>query len=495
MHKIKVVLLVLLAVPFLCADSGRSISQLLFNAQRAVNPQSLLFQAAKQGSEEAAEQLLDLADKANQISWIKKLVNLGNARAAWILVKHTDSERAANRWVQVAAYGDVPEAQFQYAMNLEDGERRESWLKKAAEQSYRPAELALADWYLLHQQPDKAKPWLFNTAETDAKSAFQLGRLLWREEAHDEARKYIKLAADAGFDIAQRYEVALERYSEQSLAALSLTNPWVSAKTCHQRIQLIATGIASIEQAHRFYQAFHQDERLQSLPICLSQPVWLKEGSVACDDNWQGSGRLGCDLQPLETFARVRQFTHAVIFAPQGKANVHNGVMYLDVGDTYSVFIHELAHFAGFVDEYPMSAALAEVYCERRTAPNLVFNGQITYAPLANIRRWSEYAKPVQLYPARTCNNIDVPSYKPSRDITFMENHDSHTIPGLYKKIWQWQLANPKAQRPIALNFFQLFEKQGNNAKAEYWLNEFRRIQGVDRTVSQDTVRSEDYAD
>ena len=66
-------------------------------------------------------------------------------------------------------------------MATENPEKREKWLIRAAEQGYMPAQAALADWYLLHAQPELAKPWLQKTAMDDMQSAFKYGRLLWDE--------------------------------------------------------------------------------------------------------------------------------------------------------------------------------------------------------------------------------------------------------------------------------------------------------------------------
>ena len=164
-----------------------------------------------------------------------------------------------------------------------------------------------------------------------------------------------------------------------------------------------------------------------------------------------------------------------MVLAKSGKANVNNGVMYLDVGDTYSVFVHELAHFVGFVDEYPLTRSFAKEYCARKSAPNLVFLGALTYAPLSNIEYWQSIEFPVTLYPSRTCNNIGVASFKPSDRITFMENHDAKYIPPIYLSIWSSLLNNPRAQRPIAMNLFQYYEQAGNTQKAAYWLDVFRQ--------------------
>lgn len=65
--------------------------------------------------------------------------------------------------------------------------------------------------------------------------------------------------------------------------------------------------------------------------------------------------------------------------------NVNNGVMYLDVGDIYSVFVYELVYFVGFVDEYLFIVGLVREYCSCKIVFNLVFLGEIIYVLLDNI--------------------------------------------------------------------------------------------------------------
>jgi carboxypeptidase C (cathepsin A) len=93
-----------------------------------------------------------------------------------------------------------------------------------------------------------------------------------------------------------------------------------------------------------------------------------------CSSNFDNEARLGCGLYPLSQLKTPLSFTHMVVFAEQGKANVNNGVMFLDQTDTYSVFVHELAHFAGFVDEYALPESLADYHCSKNLAPNLLLS-------------------------------------------------------------------------------------------------------------------------
>jgi hypothetical protein len=73
--------------------------------------------------------------------------------------------------------------------------------------------------------------------------------------------------------------------------------------------------------------------------------------------------------------------------------------------------------------------------------------------------------------PSKTCEALGVNSYKPSNYITFMEHHDTGRIPAIYLALWEQQLQNESAHRPISMNFFQAFHKAGNTKKAGVWLN------------------------
>lgn len=240
-------------------------------------------------------------------------------------------------------------------------------------------------------------------------------------------------------------------------------------RSCSQRLQFIVSSDESIKQAADFQQQFIQDSRLNMLPICIGQPLWVEPAQLHCEGDWLGKGRLGCDLQALGSKLKILNFTHLVIFANQGKANVHNGIMYLDRQDTYDVFVHELAHFAGFVDEYPLSKALATAICEGSAAPNLVF--QQARQSNADLSLWSsigdEYG--VSVATARTCDNHTSQAYKPSADITFMEFYDQAYIPPVYIAAWLKRLANPQALTPAYVNFAQLYEGQNKLIQGKFW--------------------------
>ena len=468
-------IIALLAMVLVSADTAHYVPQLLANAQSSDKPAPLLWRASLTGSSAARQQLTRYAITNDQPFWLNKLVGLKHAPAAWALYQQAPLHERQPYLLQLAARGNVAEAQLALAMSTDDAKIRERWLQKAAKQNYQPAQAALADWYLLNQQPEKARPWLKATAPEYPASAYHLGRLLWDEGKQKQGRSLITQAASRENPLARRLEQVLSNYQPQSVNQVK-NRPWSESRQCLQRIQMFATSLSSIERASELYKNFKADERLQTLPICIQQPVWLTPKTLSCSNNWQKSDRLGCDVRPLAGAIEARNATHAIVVADLGKANVNNGVMFLDLSDSYSVMVHELAHFAGFVDEYPLGSTMASRYCTSQAIPNLVFDGKLTYAPLATLTQWQGLEPDLKIAPAKTCEGHDRQAYKPSDKITFLEHHDSGVIPDLYLKLWRQQLDRPKAQRPIFMNLFQSFHYGGNTPQAGKWLKKYQEF-------------------
>ncbi|AFT78336.1 hypothetical protein AMBLS11_08775 [Alteromonas macleodii str. 'Black Sea 11'] len=461
---------------------------------------ALLWLAAKQGSEDAQNRLLieferaynagfkatDYIDEATATYFLEKLVNLENADAAWLLYQILGEEGASQRFMRLAALGEVAEAQLAFAMSTDSPEKREKWLVRAASQNYVPAQAALADWYLLHGQQQLAKPLLAATATLDMQSAFKYARLLWDEGEFSEAKQHFSFAAKKGHLQAEKALEAINLYTPYSIEQALKQSPSFnreSEEKCLQRIQPFATSLATIMRAHSLYNSFNSDKRLQNLSICLAPPIWLKSDVLSCDPDYKNTGILGCSITPLASIAKKQKFSHAVVVAEQGKANVQNGVMYLDISDAYSVFVHELAHFAGFADEYPIGKGMANRLCDEDgisdfAPPNLIVDSEYWYAPHETVENWLEIDPATIIARAKTCTVLGENSYKPSRRITFMEHHDSGVIPPLYLVLWQQQLEKQNAQRPISMNFFQAFHNSGNQKEAAHWLAEYEAFTG-----------------
>lgn len=501
-------LLAALALLLVAGDAGRYPSQLVFNVEQVypanedIAPanttylQSLyssLWYAAKSDNQQAQSMMVAMAIKHESVYWLTKLVSLENAEAAWALYQIIGETESNNELMSLAAIGNVPEAQLAFAMSTDNPLKREKWLLRAAKLNHIPAQSALADWYLLQGNKELARPWLEKTASLDMQSAFKYGRLLWDENQRVEAQSYFKQAAEAGHTKAAEVVMLLSQYSPKAANSVG-QYIWPKNKTCLQRIQIFATSLSTISRANALYEQFEQDARLASLPLCIAPPIWLENNELDCHAQYQGNNRLGCNIKPLGPAVTKRTLTHAVVIAEQGKANVQNGVMFLDISDDYSVFVHELAHFAGFIDEYPIAKSSAKRYCEPKkiadfSVPNLVVEGKETYAPIATVNQWHAIATETQstltIASARTCDAVGIKAYKPSDSITFMEHHDVGVIPPLYLMLWRQQLNNPHTQRPISMNLFQAFHKSGRAERAGYWLAEYESRASVLHDLSE----------
>jgi hypothetical protein len=253
---------------------------------------------------------------------------------------------------------------------------------------------------------------------------------------------------------------------------------------CNQTLLFVTPNIGSLVQAEHFRTRFAQDPRLKSLSICIYDVTWFDPVDITCEENWQQSGRLGCQLLSLAEKLKSLPFTHLVMFADKGKANVHNGIMFLDRMDTFDVFIHELAHFSGFIDEYPLSQSLAKRVCAGVDAPNIVFK----HAEQSKIDRqyWQSIGlqNNTDIFAARTCDNHSTQAFKASNKLTFMEFHDTAYIPANYLIAWQRQLQKTPNQPSAHVNFAQLYEQSNNLSESQFWRARYQQYLSVNKSVA-----------
>ena len=292
---------------------------------------------------------------------------------------------------------------------------------------------------------------------------------LWQQADFQQATDFFKLAAESGSEIAKVYHFyTMQWLTSQHEPTRPTRNslPWADG-SCRQQVLFVTSELSSLPQAAEFISRFNRDPRLQQLPICIAPTVEFVPELLHCSDV-DANTRISCNIAPLASRLKDRQFTHLVIFTRQGKANVHNGIMYLDQKDSYDVLIHELAHFAGFVDEYPLSEELAERICQGVEAPNLVFQQAGQSQPDTHYWQQLGQSDKAPLSAAQTCNNHTTQAFKLSADMTFMQYHDLRRIPDTYLAAWQAALGQNRNITPAFINFAQLYEQQHDDS-AHYW--------------------------
>ena len=289
------------------------------------------------------------------------------------------------------------------------------------------------------------------------------------DSGSQENEPSVKLQTITKFELEQNANDSITSDAETLLLDFSLP------KHCKQKLLFVASGAESLSQAEVFRSRFENDSRLSSLPICIFDVTWQVQSDLSCNENWQQSGRLGCQMLPLAAKLKSIAFTHLVVFAEKGKANVHNGIMFLDNQDSYDVFIHELAHFSGFIDEYPLSQGLAKRVCQGVEAPNMVFQKNKNVA--ADQKYWQSLGlKNIpEIHAARTCDNHPAQAFKASSKLTFMEYHDTAYIPDYYLATWQKQLQHIPNQPSAHINFAQLYEDVNNSSEGQFWRAKYQQ--------------------
>ena len=449
------------------ADKTFYLPFLKAQAQASLKPERFWFQGAFQGDDESTALLLEFANEQQDTYWLSLLFTLGSLDALYSLAMlEPDIQRQKQMLNQSAAAGHAP-SQYELSLITHSSSSKLLWLQKAAEAEHLLAQIALYQWYMLHHEVEKALPWLEKTARYDANSALLFAKLLWKQGEHAQAIQYFEQADQFGESQASLYLQHVRDFWRKNLSGSTLDQYSLERPTCTMRLQFVANSLESIRQATRFQRLFVEDKRLSELPVCINPPIWVEQ--LRCSENWEGQNRLGCELNVLEQVSKPLELTHLVVFAEHGKANVNNGIMFLDLADSYSVFVHELAHFAGFVDEYPLSKRMSEIHCRPNAAPNLVV-----------VPEWTEYelqgyltfeSEGAGLFKARTCNNHSSQAYKLTSQMTFMEYHDQGVIPDVYLQRWKEQLLDRQSLTPVFVNFAQYFQKEGKKSEADYWWN------------------------
>ncbi|MCY7297132.1 tetratricopeptide repeat protein [Alteromonas sp. a30] len=481
-------------------SSNHNTALLMHYADNSDQPQRYWYRAAQLGDETAIQLLITFSTEKEQLHWLKLLSEMDIADAQYYLGMLTESKSIRAKMLSLAASQNHLGALFELGQSSPDNASKTAAFTKAADLGHEPSQYALYQWYWMQEEYALALPWLIKTAEHHGPSALLLARYLWKSEQRNDAKKWFNKASSLGNKEANTYLSLIKSYWQKAPRRRGLTSS-SDSQQCAMNLQFVANGLESIKQATEFKRLLKKDKRLSSLPICVNQPVWLETKRMHCQHFAINDYRMTCDVSALDKHFEPGDFTHVVIFAEQGKANVNNGIMYLDLADKYSVFVHELAHFAGFVDEYPISDELAERVCLAQAShPNILVralpekrdneNGSAekieaeflddvdtlsiaSPEPEFDTGYWQQFSNSLVISKTRTCNNHPNQAYKFVGKMTFMEYHDQEYIPALYLDIWRSRLNSPEMLVPASLNVTHALEDKGDFAGAEKWRAHF----------------------
>ncbi|RZF93146.1 hypothetical protein EXT42_08935 [Pseudoalteromonas sp. CO302Y] len=197
------------------------------------------------------------------------------------------------------------------------------------------------------------------------------------------------------------------------------TNP-----ICHFNVLMMADhkdGIAALQSFKGQYQS-SPEPAINS--FCFSDVVYVGN-QYRCEEN---NNALQCDWRKAENHTWPAGFDFIVMMSKEGSANVQGGIMHINSSQSYAVFLHELMHFNGFEDEYPLPEKKQQWLCQQEglVAPNL-FIARNSLPP----NGWQKSV---------ACKNQM--AYKPSLNWSIMQ-YQKVGLSEQYRQLWLKQINSP----------------------------------------------------
>lgn len=224
---------------------------------------------------------------------------------------------------------------------------------------------------------------------------------------------------------------------------------------CALQIQPVLSTEQSATQWQKLAQQWQQDPQLSTLALCFNMPVFLDSQQLGCSE--KSLERIQCDPKPLADVVLQSDATQLLVLAGRGGASYNNGWIQLPETATLPLLRHEMSHLFGFMDEYPLSPAIADSECiPGRITPNLLFSKDDLPAYLA---RWQLKATEVQLTAVDSCKHTDAQAYR----VVAADSHLQHyelAMPDLYVRLIRQQLKQPAQLMPVAYYFAYLARQQ-----------------------------------
>jgi len=340
-------------------------------------------------------------------------------------------------YIYTAAGLGNPHANYQLYLQTQD----KYWLRKAASLNHLES---VFKWYLIQNKNQHVSQnvWLQQAINLGHKEAIliKLNNVIEKKQwqlAKDFQQQYSDVLNTLEGELSVQYKniksllsVAaisekntFEAFSNQASVA-NLTNQEQSKAElqCAITIQTVVQSKLLLTKVEQFETVF-ANSKLNDLSICFLPPQTLPDLQVICQPDKYN--RIECNLnllsQSLLKKVNVNPITynHVLVVVEQGDANTRGGLMYLDKHDSDQVFIHELAHWLGYVDEYQIKAQQQKQLCNvikpKWISPNL-----FVASKTLNKRQAQELAGQ-SLYLANTCIGSGFQAYKKYDEPSFME--------------------------------------------------------------------------
>jgi len=221
---------------------------------------------------------------------------------------------------------------------------------------------------------------------------------------------------------------------------------------CDNSIQFFATSLNDLQHVELLIEQFNRHKLAEA--FCFQTVRYIPINELNCQ--YQQGNAIRCDESIWQMKSATISSRFIAVMLPQGGANVHLGMLYLDNQDTVEVLAHEVSHLLGFVDEYPLpnhhlkcaavqstpfahnAVVLQRFYqgnrdlLRKNILKQLPWAGKIAKStPILTATKsgWKlgtpkDYSGSIGVYPSSTCDNSNVSSFRPlarNTQLTYFE--------------------------------------------------------------------------
>jgi len=394
------------------------------------------------------------------------------------------------------------------------------WYQQAIRLGYQPAKLALAQWYFV-----KNKLLLANKISHDitlvtsdsvilaTKIAIALGTYQDIDTVQVLQQHTYLAKSQQGLELLDR----IKKYSILTTLAndrFAIVRQGTEQKLCHNSIQLFATKLTDLAKVEQLIKQF-KSHPLNAF-VCFAPVRYRSIKKLHCSS--LADTAIQCDESQWLDIANTITARYIAVLLPQGGANVHLGMLYLDENDNKQVFAHEISHLLGFVDEYPLPmshanclgvqaqkfadniAVLADIYqgnkkvIRRRILANIAWATYIKEStPILHrakvksspsIDTWllgtpAAYAQEVGVFPAETCLGRPIHAFKPVYQQTQLRYFEKK-FPASYTKILTTN-AGKYSMPSFHYNLALALLAEGDKTAAKVWLDKSAALETIIR--------------
>lgn len=190
---------------------------------------------------------------------------------------------------------------------------------------------------------------------------------------------------------------------------------------CAVTVVPVVSDVASGQHFSRLHERFIADPQLSQLPVCFTEILYQNKEQLGCANNTEQQA-IKCHLNGLtQNRDWPRGIRNLVVLSETGKANVNQGILYLNKQSSFSVYKHEWMHLLGLEDEYRLPKQASLKRCRLGHS-------------LSQLHYQVDRVADTHLFPVSTCDDTHLNAFKAFSEPTIMEFLDKALPPSYLDK-------------------------------------------------------------